>query len=249
MSFYAYLGHIVRLENENKLDSIKEISGASAGALVSFGFLIGRNQIEKLVQEALDIDLIKLMKIDILNFINNHGIFKMAPLRQRISEFCFTFTGKHDMTFKELYELSGGIKLHIPAFSMDKKECEYFSVDVVPDKSVIDAICMSIAIPLVIEPYMNHMDGALTEMVPFTPFLKYTKEDIYIIRMCNTRVTKYTGVISFINYVFDIFWHCRHDVDHDWPACRIPVPPDSTFNYKMSRTEKEKLYLLGATAR
>ena len=108
---------------------------------------------------------------------------------------------------------------------------------------------MTIAIPLVIEPYMNHMDGALTEMVPFTPFLQYTKEDIYIIRMENTRVTKYTNIVSFINYVFDIFWHCRHDVNPEWPACRIPVPPDCTFNYKMSLIEKEKLYLLGAATR
>lgn len=244
MSYYAFMGHMIKLETQGRLTNLEEISGASAGSLAGFTFLIGRSNIEKLVQESLDVDLSQCMKIDILNFIKNFGIFKMEPIRRRISDFCYTFTNKTDITFKELHELSG-VKLYIPAFSVAKKECEYFSVDVVPDMSVIDAVCMSVAVPFLFEPYRDHMDGAITEFVPFTPFINNPREDVYVIRMEKNRVEKYNSVVSFIFFVFDIFWHFRYEPHIHYETASIKIPPDFTFDYKMDQSKKRALFALG----
>lgn len=245
MSYYAFMGHLIQLETNGKLEGLEEISGASAGSLAGFTFLIGRSNIEKLVQESLDVDLTKCMKIDIINFIKRFGVFKMSPVRERISKFCYDFIGKHDITFKELYDISDGIKLHIPAFSVKKKECEYFSVDVTPDMSVIDAVCMSIAVPFLFESYRDHMDGAITEFVPFTPFINKDPEEVYVIRMGKNRIESYNSIVSFIFFVFDIFWHFRYEPHIQYETRAIDIPPDCTFDYKMDLSKKKTLFALG----
>ncbi len=245
MSCYSFLGHLTQLETQGRLKDLQEISGASAGALTGFTFLVGRSNLDKLVNYSLvDVDFTKCLKVDIVNLLKKYGMFKAKPIRKSLSDFCLEFTGKDDITFKELYE-SSNVKLHIPAFSLLKHECEYFSVDTSPHMSVIDAVCMSIAIPVLFEPYKDHLDGAITEAIPYTPFIQCNKDDVYVVRTTKTDLTGYDSLLSFIHYIFSIFWKLRIECPIPYNTFYVPIPAEARNNYKVSIMEKEKLFLLG----
>ena len=243
MMFYSYLGCLVRLKECGKLDDLEEISGASAGALCSFVYLLGMGDTHKLVTECINQDLSK-MGINIKNFIKHYGFISEDVSRNYIGEFCFKFSGKYDITFKELYEKTK-IKLHVSAFSLDKYAVEYFSVDTAPNMSVVDAVSMSLSVPFIFAPYKNHIDGSVSEDIPYSPFMGQDPNDVFVINSLNNeRIKEPKSLYSYIVNFLEIFYTIRHKCPIVYPGVCVPVDIN-ILNFKLTNEMRCKLYARG----
>ncbi len=66
------------------------------------------------------------------------------------------------------------MKIYISAFCMHTSETVYFSKETHPDMNVIDAVCMSMAVPCIFAcgkyEGQTYVDGGMKEEFPLTPF-------------------------------------------------------------------------------
>lgn len=243
MMFYSYLGCIVKLLENGSLSDLKEISGSSAGALCSFAYLLGMSDTRKLVTECINQDLSKL-GINIKNFIKHYGFVSEDVSRNYIGDFCFKFLGKNDITFKELYEKTK-IKLHVSAFSLDKYQVEYFSVDIAPNMSVVDAVSMSLSVPFIFAPYKNHLDGGISEDIPYGPFIDKDINDVFVINSHNNeRIKEAKTLYSYILNFLEIYRSIRHKCPIAYQGVCIPIDVN-IFNFKLTNETRCKLYTQG----
>jgi predicted acylesterase/phospholipase RssA len=244
MGYYGFIGHMVKLHEDGQLDDLEEISGSSAGALAAFMYIIGRNDMYKLIDESIKVELSKSMKINVTNFIKRFGFIKWDKPRSILCQVCHEFLQLSDVTFEQLYKHTG-IKLHISAYSLKKQTCDYFSVDTSPTKSVIDSICMSMSVPLLFEPYNDYLDGGIVEDVPYLPFITRPIDDVYVIKLTTTKQQEYSGLFSYIMYILCTFYIIRHKCPIIYPSFNFEISNSEMFNFNMSQQDKEKIFMMG----
>ena len=136
LGYFSLLGYVKSIED--KLEGIKELSGASAGAIISLFLSVGLS-VDEIIKFSFDFNVPEFVKIDLGCFFNKFGFVDIDPIRSKLIEFC-----KGNPTFKELKK-----KLYVSAFCLNTSKTEYFSVDTHPDMYVIDAVCMSMSIPFI----------------------------------------------------------------------------------------------------
>ena len=138
---------------------------------------------EEIEQLLLKINITKLPKVDsesILNFFNNYGLDDASEFMRVFKIILKKKINNENITFKELYELTN-MKLIISATNLNKMEIEFFDYDSTPDCKVIDALIMSISIPLLFKPIKYndyYVDGGLTDNYPITYFETERKETL-----------------------------------------------------------------------
>jgi len=174
MGIFALLGSLMKYEDE--LKNIKEISGASAGAIIAVALALGI-PLRDVLDRLLSIDFENLTKFKIKSFLSTYGFIDIKPVRNALVDACGS-----DPTFSQLKK-----KVYIATYCMNRARTEYFSVDTHPDMKVIDAVCMSLAIPFVFSAVrydgMIYMDGGTKELVPLTPFVDKKQDKIMCIRV------------------------------------------------------------------
>jgi len=174
MGLFAIVGSLMKYEDD--LKNIKEISGASAGAAISVALALNI-PLHDILDRLLDIDFANLTKFKIKNFVSRFGFVDMAPVRETLVK-----AYKCDPTFSELKK-----KIYISSYCVNRARTEYFSVDTHPHMKVVDAVCMSLAIPLLFSTVkyngMIYIDGCTKECYPITPFIHKKPEKIMCIRV------------------------------------------------------------------
>ena len=174
MGMFSIVGSLMKYEDD--LKNIKEISGSSAGAVLAVALAL-RIPLHDVLDRLLSLDFANLTKFKLKSFISTYGFVDMKPVRQALVEACGC-----DPTFSELR-----MKVYISSYCMNRARTEYFSVDTHPHMKVLDAVCMSIAIPLVFSAVehngMIYMDGGTKECFPVTPFIDKKPEKIMCIRV------------------------------------------------------------------
>ena len=150
MGIFSMLGYLKSVENMIK--NVKEYSGASAGAIICTFLALGYS-VEETLYKLLELDPSKLVKLNLKCFINSYGLVDLKPVRQQLVNLLGS-----DPTFSEIDKT-----LYISAFCVNTSKTEYFSKHTHPDMKVIDAICMSIAVPFIFSSYrydhMVYVDG------------------------------------------------------------------------------------------
>jgi len=173
MGIFTIVGSLMKYEDE--LTHIKEISGASAGAILAVALALSM-PLHDVLDRLLDLDIANLTKFKIKSFVSTFGFVDMAPVRKTLVK-----AYGCDPTFSELKK-----KVYISSYCMNRARTEYFSVDTHPHMKVVDAVCMSLAVPLIFSTVrhngMIYMDGGTKECYPITPFMDKKPEKIMCIR-------------------------------------------------------------------
>lgn len=222
LSIFTFLQNIPRPE---------EISGASAGALAAFGYLIGMT-----LDDILRTDFGGLIKYSIKNFIKNGGLADTSKFRDELLKYS-------KETFKELYEHTG-IKFYIAATSVAKGSVDYFSIDTAPDMQVADAVAASISVPFLFAPHMGYIDGGLVEEIPATPFIG---REFLAVRVPVDPPKTIQGPMGLLNSILNIVYNLR--ARSTYPnVVDIQIPPVNVFNFKLSTDDKLRLALAGVKA-
>lgn len=201
------LGCIKNLIKNNiiSLNNIKNYYCCSVGSIISFLFILGLSTKDICYMcKKLNLEMYKL-KFDFDKFFTNKGIDDATNIMIILQTVLYKKTNKYDITFAELYKLYD-IKLNIITTNITLLKEKLFSYDTTPNMSVMIAIRMSIAIPIIFSPvlYNNnyYIDGGIINNFPINYVTK--KKYIGIITQfypCNKNI----NIINIIMRCFSIF--------------------------------------------
>jgi predicted acylesterase/phospholipase RssA len=245
MGFYVYLGALARLKDKGRLDALSELSGASAGSLLSFMYCLYKGDTKRILEKAVSINVKELMKPNIKSLLKNFGIVPLKPLKNVISEICLAETGKSDITFRELYE-HFPIKLYVTSYCVQLQKTMYFNTDTNQDMSVIDTVCASIAVPFLFSSFkmkdgMNYIDGGCMETTPSDPFVGREEclalqIDWHVIALDLKNIKNYAIALLFANMSL------RYN--YPLPTHKLSVDED-VFDFGASSEAKIRMYMAG----
>jgi hypothetical protein len=202
MAFYAFLGQLSQMD----LSRVQGVSGASAGAILAFLWVVFDGSIPDVLDFALQVPIAKLMKLNIKNFLNNFGLVPMHNIRRALSNAIFKKFKMRDMTFGELWNRRP-VALYMSAFCTDRGQTVYFSHETHPGTSVVDVICASIAVPFLFSSVKigdwRYVDGGFQESLPGLPFVTKPLHEVVAIRHISPSPSGPSA--SLPSYIGDIF--------------------------------------------
>ena len=238
MGIYSLIGTLKALEP--KLVDVKEISGASAGSILTLMLALGMS-VDEILEVSLSLDISKLVKVRIGSFFNKFGFVDMEPIRDTLVTICGS-----DPTFEEL-----DMKIYVSAYCLNSSSTEYFSRDTHPRMKVIDAVCMSIAVPLLFScgKYQGrtYVDGGTQEQYPVTPFLDKKPHEITCVKlkMEQTYQDNINNPRQFVESLIRSTLINRVEYKDSSNVIEVNVGDTNIFDFSMSYEDKIRLYNMG----
>jgi predicted acylesterase/phospholipase RssA len=245
MGFFSMLGVLQVLENTGKLSNVHEISGCSAGSII--GLLLSIDNpytVRDILDTTLSIDVPLYTQMNLSSFFNTFGFISHTPIKELLIRLC------HDTnpTFKDLSK-----KLTVSACCVTTQKTEYFSVDTHPTMYVIDAICMSISIPLLFSTYTydnkSYIDGGTLEKVPLSPFLHKHPRDIIVvyIHMVKTIKSDISTLKNFMTACVDLYMSNMEDPPLFCDCERYAIDSNifDFHNFELDYDTKLKMFMHG----
>jgi predicted acylesterase/phospholipase RssA len=238
MGIYSMIGTLKALES--KLVDVKEISGSSAGSILALFLALGMS-IDEILDIALNLNVPEFVKLRIGSFFNKFGFVDLAPVREKLVEVCGC-----DPTFEEL-----DMKIYVSAFCLNTSSTEYFSRDTHPKMKVIDAVCMSMAIPLIFAcgkfEGRTYIDGGTQEQYPMIPFLDKKPHEITCVKLKMDRVyqEEINNPRQFVESLIRSTLTNRIEYSKYTKIIDINVGDTNIFDFNMSYEDKIKLYNVG----
>nr|QBK91408.1 MAG: patatin-like phospholipase [Pithovirus LCPAC302] len=165
---YLELGALLKFEQENYFKNVTEWTGCSIGAAIALLIVIGYS-ITDIINDCINVNIINdITDINLEGISERPGILNNKTvenmLKDRLRRKCGIVP-----TLKQLY-MTTGILFTTVSFNLDKMRSEYQSKDTEPNLSSVEAVMMSMAIPILIRPrrYRGHIyiDGAIGDPYP-----------------------------------------------------------------------------------
>jgi NTE family protein len=238
MGIYSMIGTLKTMES--KLVDVKEISGSSAGSILALFLALGMS-VDEILNVSLSLNIPEFVKIRIGSFFNKFGFVDIGPIRKKMVEICGC-----DPTFEEL-----DMKIYVAAYCLNTSTTEYFSRDTHPNMKVIDAVCMSMAVPFIFScgtyEGKTYVDGGTQEVYPITPFLDKKPHEITCVKLKMDKM--YMDEINtprqFVECLVRSTIVNRHEYSKDVRIIEIDVGVTNIFDFSMSYEDKIRLYNLG----
>jgi NTE family protein len=238
MGIYSLIGALKA--RESSLADVREISGSSAGAILALFLAVGMS-VDEILDASLSLDIPTFVKIRLGSFFNKFGFVDMGPIRKKLVEIC-----GGDPTFNELET-----RIYISAFCLNTTETVYFSKDTHPDMKVIDAVCMSMAVPFIFAcgKYEDRMyvDGGTKEEFPLTPFLDKKPHEVMCVRIKMNKIYRETidNPKQFVDVIIRSALSNRETFDYPMDIVEVNVGDTDVFNFSMDYEEKIRLFNMG----
>jgi len=239
MGGFSMLGYLKTIEES--LDNIKEYSGASAGAIISVFLALGFS-IDDILYKLAELEGNKLVKLNLKCFMNKYGLVDLKPIRDK-----FVDIFESDPTFLDIEK-----KIYISAFCVNTSRTVYFSKDTHPDMKVIDALCMSIAIPFIFSSYRYERDGIRRwwyfRNITISAISRQKTNKVLCIRMKMEPefIKDITSPKQFAEALIASTLNNRQqNVLNNCKVVDIDIGQVDVFNFNMTYEEKMKLYLKG----
>ena len=174
----VYAGAIKKLEEESMLEEIKFLAGSSSGAQTAALICCGcsSEDLEYALRFApwesiLDSGYFNIKGI--YNLISKFGFYDSKNLQNYLESLIYTKTGKKEITFKELYDMSN-IHLKVGVCSLTDKKFKYIDYQSYPDMPISVGLTASSSIPFVFTTTKwgdeLFIDGGLIGNLPITAF-------------------------------------------------------------------------------
>lgn len=194
---FLTIGSLMFFEKTKLLKNIKKIVGISIGSVIGLFYVVGCS-ITEILEISLMTQLSEVMtNIDIVNIMRTNGLVSHDIFRKKMND---KVTEKFGFvpTLQQLHMMTG-YEFEVVVSNLDNDEAEYFNHQTQPNLSCVEAVLMSMSIPLLFQTYMynNHiyMDGAICD--PF-PIHRYPKDKVFAIMLKSTHDDPKE---SFYNYL------------------------------------------------
>ncbi|MFT7613229.1 MAG: NTE family protein [Parvicellaceae bacterium] len=161
----AYAGAVQELERQGKLDYLEKVGGTSAGAITALAISLGctGKEAEELVADT------KFKQFNDGEFIfiggiarmfKKYGWYKHKKFRKWLMQIIEEETGDSEITLQTLHD-SGYVDLYVTSTILDQQRVEVFSYENYPDMKVVDAVQISMSIPLYFESLFINTKGEI----------------------------------------------------------------------------------------
>jgi predicted acylesterase/phospholipase RssA len=238
MGIFALIGGLKARESE--LVDVQEISGSSAGSILALFLAVGMS-VDEILNTAVSINISNFFKIKLGSFFTKFGFVDINPIRKKLVDICGS-----DPTFSDI-----DMKIYISAFCLNSSETVYFSKDTHPDMKVIDAVCMSMAVPFIFScgTYMDktYVDGGMKEEYPLTPFLDKKPHEVTCLKIRTNQI--YQEDINtpkhFVETLVRSALANRERYNTPIEELEINIGDTNIFDFNMSYEEKIKLFNVG----
>jgi predicted acylesterase/phospholipase RssA len=238
MGIYSMIGTLKAMEST--LVDVKEISGSSAGSILALFLALGMS-VDEILNISLSLNIPEFVKIRIGSFFNKFGFVDLEPIHSKFVEIC-----GRDPTFQEL-----DMKIYVSAYCLNTSTTEYFSRDTHPKMKVIDAVCMSMAVPLIFAcgkyEDKTYVDGGTQEVYPITPFLDKKPYEITCVKLKMDKM--YQEEINtprqFVECLVRSTIVNRREHNKDVNVIEIDIGETNVFDFSMSYEDKIRLYNIG----
>lgn len=240
MGLFSMIGLLKQLEP--RLSTVEEYSGSSAGAILTLCLALGMS-VDEILKKAMACDISDMVRLSISNFVKDYGFVETRVVRETLVALC----DGRDPTFGELDK-----KIYISAFCLNTGKTHYFSRDTHPNLKVIDAVCMSISIPLMFSACeydgYTFVDGGTQESLPATPFLGKRPHDVTCVKIKSASVfrEKIRNHADFFEALIQSSLANRPAPGADrMHVIEIDVCGANIFDFHMTDTDKMNLYSMG----
>lgn len=146
---FACLGSIKYLEQESLFDNIQNFAGSSSGSIICFLLVCGFKS-DEIRDFVFSKNWNKIFKdnfiVQMYNIATRYGLNNGNNFMKNIESFIKKRGISKNVTFKELYEITGKI-LVITGTNLNTSTTCYFSHKYYPDMKILTAIRISISIP------------------------------------------------------------------------------------------------------
>ena len=242
LGYFALLGALNKLWDSGALTDLETLSGSSAGALLCFLIAMTNFDFGHVLELSLKVQIRKLKPV-IKSLIQSYGLIPRETIRSLIQT---VFPGESDITFAQLYKRFPKV-VYISAFCVELTQTHYFSVESHPNMPVIDALCMSVAVPFLFSSFKygtwHYLDGGSAESSPCGPYLGKPREDVYILRIEWKENYEVSNFSTYIQMILNSMMKCRYN--YDFPTCFINVGEEDLFDFACGDSSKQRLFLLG----
>lgn len=203
-----FIGCLKALEEHMIVEGITKLIGTSAGALCAT-FIALKYSYQDLREAIMHINTASLLNISlntIISFTKELGIENGEKFLKVISVFFVQKLGRDDITFAELYNWNP-VHLIISGTCLDTSSLEYFDHINTPQMKVIDALRISISIPLLFTPVIYegkcYIDGAVLCPYPISnPTIQRGRDKVLGFRIGYSYTKKSTQ--SLLSYITTI---------------------------------------------
>jgi predicted acylesterase/phospholipase RssA len=232
MAFYLFLGKLSQIDTSG----VQALSGASSGAILALLWVVFKGDIPEMLDFSLKVPIKTVMRPNIKNLLLNFGLVPLERVQKLFQTIFIKSFGKHDMTFGQLYKVRP-VDLYISAFCVDRCETEYFSWKSHPGQSVIDALCASVAVPLLFSSVLigpwRYVDGATQEEVPAMPFIGLDPSETLAIRTISAPPKPTKNLATFVMNIFSSALRLRHKCP--FQAYHMDVSKVDVFDFGADR--------------
>jgi predicted acylesterase/phospholipase RssA len=166
------IGALKFLNEEGLIDDVTHAIGCSAGAILCFMHVLGYDPTE--MQEALSRLLLHEnrhhLEMDaVFNVLTQFGFDTGKNIVAFLEDMLFEKMQVRDMSFMDLTKKTGKV-LVVCVANLTRQETEYFDTHTQPHTSVVQAVRMSVSLPILFTPvWMDdclYVDGGLYEALP-----------------------------------------------------------------------------------
>ncbi len=255
MAFFAFLGALSALQDADELHNLEDVSGASAGGLAAFFYVAGKGDMKRIIDYTLRIPIKEAMRYNIRLFFKNFGLVTSQKIKAVITDIILVFleVDEPHLTFRRLRQLRpNGPRLYVSAYCVNLGRTEYFSDLTTPDMEVVNALCMTIAVPFLFSSIdwngHRYIDGGTAEESPCGIFLSKDPRDVCIIRHSPFDLATH-DTTSFKTYMMSMLAMTLH-LRHKYPHIRsidIDTSVFQMFDFSMKLETKIKMFSAGYT--
>lgn len=204
------IGSIAYLEEVHLVDNLKHFVGTSAGSIICLFMVLGytAQEIVKFLNENIVKDEIANVNVeDFFGIIDNYGLNLGRNLDVFLSNIVYEKMKVKDISFLDLAKNTGKDFIVCVA-NLSKEKEEFWSVDTVPNMSVLKAIRTSCSLPILFTPMKHngdmYLDGGLYNNFPIDYFTK-SKSNIKDVIGINIVSTSKNTINSFVDYITKVF--------------------------------------------
>lgn len=246
----AQLGSLIYLHEKGLLRNISVYAGSSVGSILCLMLCIGYPPVE-LFQIISALDMKKFKSVKILNIFSSYGIDDGKSLEYIVTKILEFKQFNPNITFKELYEQTKKM-LIIPAVSIYDVEPHYFSYKTTPDLGVLQAVRMSVSIPLYYTPVKYndcyYVDAGCCDNFPIHIF-QHCSHDVIGIKISSSDKTKFkvNNLFDYIRLLTRLFFSNKKtdsNVIYN-KIISLNCSKFSMLNYNMTEEEKLELFQTG----
>ena len=254
MNGLCYIGALEVIKKNYGFKNFKYLTGCSVGSLLCFLLNIGYS-IDDIKNIATKLNFEEFYQPKLLNLINIGGFVEHKNIRNLLIAIISIKNLSNNITFLELYEKTH-VKLTITGVNLSYNNCEYFNYINTPSMNIVDALLISMNIPILCAPFNyngnNYIDGAVLDPFPHN----YNKDTVKLnlivhseyendFILNNDKNNKLYKENSILNVFFLIYYNYLKIFYKKKINNTIYIINEPEYNFKLDDNQKLKLFNLG----